>query len=110
MSRNPSAKGKPDANQAPIVEAIEMLTCPRPVMVLSAAGNGMEDLLVPLTIWVGVEGHRSRVRIWLPVECKVPPVRYTTAQKQWRERTAGWPRITVTSGQDAVDQIRELTR
>jgi len=116
--RHPAAKGKADSNQAPIIEAIEMLTCPRPVMVLSAAGNGMEDLLVPLTIWAGVEGHRSRMRIWLPVEVKVEhpsygkknPIRYTQAQREWREQTDGWPRITVTSAQDAVTQIRELTR
>jgi hypothetical protein len=78
-------------------------------MVLSAAGNGVEDLLVPLRC--------LRDRWWLLVECKVPryeltastAVRYTKAQIEWRALTAGWPRITATSAQNAVDQIRELT-
>lgn len=110
MSRNPAAKGKADSNQLAIKQAIELLIFPLPVMDLSAAGNGVEDLLFPLTIWAGVEGHRSRVRIWMLAECKVPPVRYTPAQVDWRTQTEDWPRITVTSAQDAVDQIRELTR
>lgn len=116
--RNPAAKGRADRNQAPIAEAIELLIYPLPVMRLNTAGNGVEDLLFPLTIWAGVEGHRCRVRTWYLCECKRPrnkrgevtPSQYTKAQKEWREKTEGWPRITVTSAQDAVDQIRELTR
>ncbi len=55
---------------------------------------------------------------WLVCECKVPmgkggtvqPSQFRPAQKAWRAATSEWPRITVTSGQDAVDQIREMTR
>lgn len=117
--RNPARLGKKDSNHKAIADAIRMLGFP--VMDLSAAGNGVEDLLVgvvfsamPMEGW----GHTHRVRGWLLVECKVPrykltastAVRYTKAQKEWREKTEGWPRITVTSAQDAVDQIREMTR
>lgn len=54
---------------------------------------------------------------WLLVEAKRPrnargeatASQYTQAQKDWREQTEGWPRITVTSGADAIAQIRGLT-
>jgi hypothetical protein len=113
--RHPARKGAADSNQKAIKEAIELLISPLPVMVLSAAGNGVEDLLVPLTREL-VNLHRQK--FWLLVECKVPrykltastAVRYTKAQIEWRALTAGWPRITVTGAQDAVSQIRELTR
>lgn len=119
--RHPAAKGKADSNQPAIKAAIELLIYPLPVMVLSAAGNGVEDLLVPLTRprRLALTGKTTGGdHYWLLVECKVEhpsygkinPVRYTQAQKEWRAQTEGWPRITVTSGQDAVDRIRELTR
>jgi hypothetical protein len=101
--RNLAAKGKADANQPAIAQAIEAIGYP--VMDLSAAGNGVEDLLVGL-----YRLYERRNHWWLMVECKVPPIRYKPAQLAWRELTQGWPRITVTSAQDAVDQIRELTR
>ena len=108
MSRNPARKGRSDSNQPAIAQAIQALGCP--VMDLSAAGNGVEDLLVgirfaPDNSWE----HPLIMQSWLLVECKVPPIKYTSAQKAWRERTAGWPRITATSGQDAIRQIREMT-
>lgn len=121
--RHPARHGKADSNQAPIKEAIELLIWPLPVMVLSAAGNGVEDLLVPIPrarmcCVAGLRMHEMRADIWLLVECKVPrnkrgeatASQYTAAQREWREKTAAWPRITVTSAQDAVDQIREMTR
>jgi hypothetical protein len=110
MSRNPAARGKTDANQKAIADAIRLLGYP--VMDLSHAGNGVEDLLVGLrkTFTVPDDDWLTVCRWWLLVECKVPPVRYKPAQLAWRERAPDWPRITVTSAQDAVDQIRELTR
>lgn len=114
--RNPARKGPADANQKAIAEAIELLVHPRPVMRLNTAGNGVEDLLVPLLRPNGARGPLW-ARWWLLVECKVPlgargdvtPSQYTAAQKEWRVLTEGWPRITAVSAQNAVDQIRELT-
>ena len=109
MSRNPSAKGKADANHKAIADAIRILGCP--VMDLSAAGNGVEDLLVGIHLRTDSWEQPLLMRQWLLVECKNLKgrgLRFTPAQKEWREKTAGWPRITVTSGQNAVDQIREM--
>ncbi len=110
--RNPASKGRDDQNQRAIREAIEALGFP--VLDLSGVGGGCEDLLVgvPTRHTVAVEGYgplRETRRVWVPVECKVPPVRYTKAQLKWRERTPGFPRITATSAQDAVDQLRRMT-
>lgn len=110
--RHPARKGPADSNQAAIAEAIELLVYPRPVMRLNTAGNGVEDLLVPLQT-----NGEIRLRWWLLVECKVAhnkrgeatASQYTTAQQEWRALTAGWPRITATSAQNAVDQIRAIT-
>jgi hypothetical protein len=112
--RNPARKGKADSNHKAIAEAIAVLGFP--VMDLHAAGNGVEDLLVGIKRPIG-PGGISRYD-WLLVECKVArnkraeitPSQYTKEQKEWREETAWWPRITATSAQDAVDQIRALTR
>lgn len=106
--RNLAAKGRQDSNHKAIADAIRALGFP--VMDLSAAGNGVEDLLV------GLMARRWR-SWWLLVEIKRPrnlrgeatESQYTQAQKDWREQTQGWPRITVTSGQEAVRQIREMT-
>ena len=118
MSRNPARKGPADSNHRAIREAIEAIGCP--VMDLSAAGNGVEDLLVGLRKGAGlgvhwVNGERKYHRYdhwWVVVECKVPSasgrVKYEPAQLKWRALTEGWPRITATSAQDAVDQIRRL--
>lgn len=113
--RNPASKGKADSNQRAIVQALEALGLP--VMDLSAVGGGCEDLLVGVT-WTehyppptrGMQVHHA----WIPVEVKVPvskrgAVRYTEQQKEWRVRTRFFPRITATSAQDAVDQIRRMT-
>lgn len=103
-ARAPAARGKQDRNQKAIADAIRLLGYP--VMDLSHAGNGVEDLLTGLTRRL-VNGHIQTY--WLVVECKVPPVKFTKRQREWREITASWPRVTVTSAQDAVDQIRRLT-
>jgi hypothetical protein len=107
--RHPATKGKADSNHKAIREAIELLGFP--VMDLHAAGNGVEDLLV------GLQRRLANTHLqhyWLLVECKVPvnakgTVRFKPAQLKWRERSEGWPRITVTSAQDAVEQIRRMT-
>jgi len=108
--RNFAAKGRQDSNHKAIADAIRALGYP--VMDLSAAGNGVEDLLVGL--------QRTRYcpfRFWLLCEIKRPrnlrgeatESQFTKAQKDWRELTQGWPRITVTSGQEAVTLIRDMT-
>jgi hypothetical protein len=112
VSRNPARKGRSDSNQPAIAQAIQAIGY-RP-MDLSAAGNGMEDLLVPVAVYVRrlpleAWDAQGRLRIWLPAECKTLPVRYKPAQLAWRAQTAGWPRITVTSGADAIAQLREMT-
>jgi hypothetical protein len=109
--RHPATQGKADSNHRAIAQAIALLGYP--VMDLHAAGNGVEDLLVA----VCARG-RPLAHFWLLVECKVArnkrreatASQYTKEQKEWREETAPWPRITVTSAQDAVNQIRALTR
>lgn len=119
-ARAPAARGKPDGNHAAIKAAIEMLGFP--VMDLSAAGGGVEDLLVGL--------HRRerrwlhdgsvvvvRVHFWVVVECKVPrnrrgevmPSQFEPAQIKWHGLTKEWPRIVPVSARDAVNQIRAMT-
>lgn len=110
--RNPARLGRADSNHKAIAQAIRLLGFP--VMDLSHAGGGVEDLLVGLTRRLA---NLHLQHYWLLVEAKVArykltastAVRYTAAQKKWREQTQGWPRITVTSAQDAVEQIRRMT-
>lgn len=112
MSRAPARKGKADSNHKAIADAIRVLGYP--VMDLSAAGNGVEDLLVALDKRNGAAVDR----FWVLVEIKVArnkrgeatPSQFTQAQKIWREVTARWPRLTVTSAQNAVDSIYGLAR
>lgn len=112
--RHPARKGRKDANHKAISEAISLLGFP--VMDLSAAGNGVEDLLVGLRKKTYQDDEV--ICFWIVVECKVSlnksgtvrASQFKPAQKLWRERTALWPRITATSAQDAVDQIREMTK
>lgn len=121
MPRNPARLGRADANHAAVMRALEVIGV-QP-MDLSAAGNGVEDLLLPLVrrrrvITAGGSGIPVDIeeRWWLLCEIKVArnkraevtQSQYTSAQRRWRERTAGWPRITVTGPQDAVDQVRRL--
>jgi len=113
MSRHPARKGPADSNQKAIAEAIELLG--HRVMVLSAAGNGVEDLLVGIRD-ASAPGYWP-AGFWLLCEIKVArnkrgevtASQYTSDQIEWRALTAGWPRITVTSAQNAVDQIRAIT-
>ncbi len=109
-ARNPAARGKRDRNHKAIADAIRLLGYP--VMDLSAAGNGVEDLLVGVT---SRTRHRVATHYWVLVEIKVVErestgyVRYKPAQIAWRNRSQEWPRITVTSAQDAVDQLRGMS-
>ncbi len=112
MTRNPARLGRADSNHKAIAQAICLLGFP--VMDLSHAGGGVEDLLVGLTRRLA---NLHLERFWLLVEAKVArnkrgeatPSQFKPAQKKWREQTQGWPRITVTSAQDAVEQIRRMT-
>ena len=81
----------------------------------SGAGKGLEDYLVAMPErWADAElGANWCQSYWLFVEVKsietesTGYVRYTKRQKEWRAKTAGWPRITVVSAEDAVRQLRE---
>jgi hypothetical protein len=111
--RHPARHGPADANQRAISDAIRLLGYP--VMDLHAAGNGVEDLLVGVCI---PSANPWPSGYWLLVEIKVArnkrgeatPSQFKPAQKAWRKLSAGWPRIVATSAQDAVDQLRALTR
>ena len=117
MTRNPARLGRADSNHKAIAQAICLLGFP--VMDLSHAGGGVEDLLVALrkSFTIPDDDWATDCRWWLLVECKVArnkrgeatPSQFKPAQKKWREQTQGWPRITVTSAQDAVEQIRRMT-
>ncbi len=97
-----------DGNHAAVLKAIREVLgwqC----MSLHAQGKGCEDILV------AVPGGSWHSNHWVMLEVKVPEqrvgkgviyFRYTPAQKIWRERTEGWPRITAISPLDAVDQLR----
>lgn len=114
MRRAAAAKGRADSCQPEVIRAIELLGLP--YKDLSSSGNGIEDLVVLLPPTRDVTGL---VEVdppqWLFVECKVKDrrsngraeVRYTEAQKEWRERTPEGPRITVTCFEDALLQLRE---
>lgn len=95
-----------DGNHTAIADALrDVLRWP--FRDLLRAGFGVEDFLVAVP---------AKTRFWVLVEAKVPvnkrgtvkPSQYTKAQREWRELTEGWPRITVVSAEDAVRQLRAL--
>lgn len=119
-ARARAARGRADGNHAAIKGAIETLGFP--VMDLSAAGGGVEDLLVGLHRRVrryhpSGSTYVEREHFWIVVECKVPknrrgeviPSQFKPAQKEWHDKTTEWPRLIPTSAQDAVDKIRAMT-
>jgi hypothetical protein len=115
--RNPAAQGRKDSNHKAIADALRAIGCP--VMDLSHAGNGVEDLLVGVSRTAWEPGPQMVIRrSWLVVECKVArnkrgevtPSQLEPAQKKWRDATALYPRLTVTSAQQAVDEIRRMTK
>jgi hypothetical protein len=82
-----------------------------PVKSLHTQGGGVEDLLVAVT----TDLMGSEQKLWLMVEVKVPnksgtvkPSKFTPAQREWHAATEGFPRLIVTSAQDAVNQIRRM--
>lgn len=99
-----------DSNHAAVLAAIRTLGYP--CMSLHAHGGGLEDIIVGLRSdcrytdksWVLVEVKKSRNKtndgIWAS--------QYTPAQREWYAQTEGFPRLVVTSAQDAVDQLRRM--
>lgn len=93
-----------DANHRAVTAALRALGCP--VKSLHTQGGGVEDLLV------GVPWLKS----WALVEVKrveresTGYYRHTPAQLAWYAQTEGYPRLVVTSPQDAVKQLRALRR
>lgn len=102
-----------DQNHKAVSDAIRALGCP--VKSLHTQGGGVEDLLVGVSASeVGFPGHRFKR--WVLVEVKRPrnkrgettESQFTTAQREWYAQTEGFPRLVVTSAQDAVDQLRRM--
>lgn len=99
-----------------MLEAIRFLGYP--AMSLHAHGGGLEDIIVgvrsPLLMgdgdvvdwkwWVLVEVKSARNKRGEATESQ-----FTPAQRDWYAQTEGFPRLVVTSAQDAVDQLRRLT-
>lgn len=99
-----------DKAHAVVLAAIRAIGCP--CMSLHAHGGGLEDIIVGIDCPVKSCQQHKR---WLLVEVKTPnksgtvkPSKFTPAQRAWYAETQGYPRIIVTSAQDAVDQIRRL--
>lgn len=99
-----------DANHRTVTDAIRKLGYP--VKSLHTQGGGVEDLLVGLD-WVDCGGVPTKM--WVLVEVKrvvtesTGRVRFTKQQREWYAQTEGFPRLVVTSAQDAVDQLRRMT-
>lgn len=97
-----------DGNHKAVTEAIRALGCP--VKSLHTQGGGVEDLLVAVT----TAALGTEVKHWVLVEVKKVErestgyYRHTPAQLKWYEQTMGFPRLVVTSAQDAVNQIRRM--
>lgn len=119
-ARARAAKGKADSCQPDVIRAVKLLGLKyKP---LSAAGQGIEDLLVlmprrPVDVPIPDGIHRISVPAsWLFIECKVPrnkagtitPSQYKPAQIAWRAETPEGPRITCVSLEDALKQLRGL--
>jgi hypothetical protein len=101
-----------DAKHAAVLDAIRALGYP--CMSLHAHGKGLEDILVGLRQLdeVALEVHKS----WVLVEVKTPrpsgnvtASSFTPAQREWYALTQGFPRLVVTSAQDAVEKLRRMT-
>lgn len=97
-----------DANHRTVTAAIRALGFP--VKSLHTQGGGVEDLLVGVT----TAALGTEVKSWVLVEVKKVErestgyYRHTPAQLEWYERTQGFPRLVVTSAQDAVDKLRRM--
>jgi hypothetical protein len=100
-----------DSNHRAVVAAIRALGCA--VKSLHTQGGGVEDLLVGIEY--DTRTFMGRATAWVLIEIKVPnksgsvkPSKFTQAQRDWYLETEGFPRLVVTSAQDAVDQLRRL--
>lgn len=97
-----------DGNHRAVTDAIRALGFP--VKSLHTQGGGVEDLLVGVT----TAALGTEVKSWVLVEVKrieresTGYIRHTPAQLRWYEQTQGFPRLVVTSAQDAVDKLRRL--
>ena len=75
---------------------------------LHTQGGGVEDFLVGISTasgkrWVLVEAKSPRYKLTASTA-----VRFTPAQREWYAQTEGFPRLVVTSAQDAVDKLRRM--
>jgi len=110
-----------DANHRAVTAAIRAMGFP--VKSLHTQGGGVEDLLVGISQRVVTyrarneyesDEHATR-RLWVLVEVKrieresTGYIRHTPAQREWYAQTEGFPRLVVTSAQDAVDKLRRMT-
>ena len=99
-----------DSNHRAVTEAIRALGYP--VKSLHTQGGGVEDLLVGVT----TDLLGGEQKLWLLVEIKrveresTGYYRHTPAQLDWYKQTDGFPRLVVTSPQDAVNQLRRMVR
>lgn len=81
---------------------------------MHAAGAGFEDIIVAIPHKLGDVEFHPFGGWWLLVEVKTIErestgyYRHTSAQQHWYEMTTGFPRIVVTSAENAVERIKEL--
>lgn len=81
---------------------------------MHAAGSGFEDIIVAIPYRMDDKVHHPFVGWWLLVEVKTIErestgyYRHTSAQQNWYGMTLGFPRIVVTSAENAVDSIKRL--
>jgi hypothetical protein len=102
-----------DANHRAVAEAIRKLGYP--VKSLHTQGGGVEDLLVGVNY--DTNTFMGRAKAWVLVEVKrsrnktndgIWDSQYTPAQKAWYQATEGFPRLVVTSAQDAIEKLRRM--
>jgi hypothetical protein len=82
-----------------------------PCRSLHTQGGGVQDFLVGVPDLHGMTKHA-----WVLVECKVArnkrgavtESQFTDKQREWYSLTSGFPRLVVTSAQDAVEQLRRM--
>lgn len=85
-----------------------------PCMSLHAAGNGLEDIIVGIQARWMKGGLACTQKRWVMVEVKTVEtkttgyVRHTEAQKEWYALTPGFPRLIVTSAEDAKEKLNHL--
>lgn len=101
-----------DSNHKAVLDAIRTLGYP--CMSLHAHGAGLEDIIVGLRCRLGCL-HGCINNRWVTVEVKVPnksggvkPSKFTPAQREWYAQTEGFPRLIVTSAEDAIRQLRAM--